>query len=88
MRANALSFSASADRAVLMGGSSGGNLACATTLSIIDEGEPKPRGLIVACATTIYPSEIPEEYKSFWHPEQTLDAAMLNRAAMMPCMGM
>jgi acetyl esterase/lipase len=71
-----------------MGGSSGGNLAGAVTLSIIDEANHKPRGVIVACASVVYPTVIPEEYKSFWHPERTLDAAMLNREAMMPCLGM
>jgi acetyl esterase/lipase len=88
MRINASSFSASADKAVIMGGSAGANLACAITLSLVDEPEIKPRGLIVACSSTIDPKAIPDQLKSFWHPERFLDAAMLNREAMTPCLGM
>jgi acetyl esterase/lipase len=70
-----------------MGGSAGGNLSAAVTLSLIDQPELKPRGIIVACASTVYPTAIPEEYKSFWHPEKLPDAAMLDRTAMMTAMG-
>ena len=71
-----------------MGGSAGANLSCAVTLSVIEK-EPglKPRGLIAACASTIHPSIIPEEYKNFWHPERLADSAMLDRKSMMTCMG-
>ena len=71
-----------------MGGSAGANISCAVTLSIIEkEPELKPRGLIVACASTIHPSIIPEEYKDFWHPERLVDSALLDRKSMMACMG-
>jgi acetyl esterase/lipase len=88
MLENASRFSASADKAVIMGGSSGANLSCAVTLSMVGK-EPglKPRGLVVACSSTIHPSIIPEEYKDFWHPEQLADSAMLDRKSMMTCMG-
>jgi acetyl esterase/lipase len=89
MRENASHFSASPDKVVVMGGSAGANLSCAVTLSVIEkEPELKPRGLVVACASTIHPSIIPEEYKDFWHPEQLIDSAMLDRKSMMTCMGM
>jgi acetyl esterase/lipase len=87
MHTNASSFSASPNKSVIMGGSAGGNLSTAVTLSLINEPDLIPQGLIVACATTIDPNSIPEEYLSFWQPERFLDAAMLNREAMTPCLG-
>jgi acetyl esterase/lipase len=85
MRENAASLSASVDKTIIMGGSSGGNLAGAVALSV--EANQKACGLIMACANTIYPTVIPEEYKSYWHPEQTLDSAMVSRDAMMQFLG-
>jgi acetyl esterase/lipase len=70
-----------------MGGSAGGNLSAAVALSLIDQPELQPKGVIVACATTIHPDVIPDEYKSYWHPELLADSAMLNRDAIKPCMG-
>lgn len=72
-----------------MGGSAGGNLTGGVALSIIDkEPDLAPKGVVIACASTIHPDVIPEKYRSLWNPERLADAAMLNREAMMPCMGM
>ena len=87
MHANASSFSASPSKKIIMGGSAGGNLSGAVALSFAGDKELKPKGLIMACPFVIEPSQLPEEYKGWWHPERYLDAAMLNREAMMPCMG-
>lgn len=86
MHANASSFPASPSKKIIMGGSAGGNLSGAVALSFTGDGELKPKGLIMACPFTIEPSQLPEEYKGWWHPERYLDAAMLNREAMTPCM--
>lgn len=65
-----------------MGGSAGANLACAVVLSVIEK-EPflKPSGLVMACASTIHPSVIPNEYnnKEFWDPERLADSTHSNR---------
>jgi acetyl esterase/lipase len=87
MKENASSYSANPDKAVVMGGSAGGNLAVAVALSVAGDPKLKPQGVLCACASTINPDHIPEEYKSFWHPERLLDSAMLNRGAMEPCLG-
>jgi acetyl esterase/lipase len=87
MKENAAKYSAHPEKAVIMGGSAGGNLSTAVTLSVLDDPKLKPQGLLCACASTIDPEHIPEEYKSFWQPEKLLDSAMLNRKAMKPCFG-
>jgi len=69
-----------------MGGSAGGNLSFATVLSLIDQPELMPRGILGACLSVIHPDVIPEEYQSYWKPELLADAALLNREVMMPCM--
>jgi acetyl esterase/lipase len=87
MKENASKYSANPERAVLMGGSCGGNLAIAVTLSVVDNPKLKPQGVLCACASTIDPDHIPDEYKSLWNPERLLDSAMLTRSAMKPCLG-
>jgi acetyl esterase/lipase len=84
---NASRLSANPEKVVIMGGSAGGNLSIAVTLSVLHDPTLKPNGVISACSSTIDPSVIPEEYKSFWQPDRLLDSAMLNRKAMEPCFG-
>jgi acetyl esterase/lipase len=87
MKENASKYSANPDKVVVMGGSAGGNLAVAITLSLADDPKWKPQGVLCACASTIDPDCIPEEYRSYWQPEKLLDSAMLNRTTMKPCLG-
>ncbi|KAF2403807.1 hypothetical protein EJ06DRAFT_527408 [Trichodelitschia bisporula] len=86
MLENATRFGARPGPAVIMGGSAGGNLSAAVALKLADEPDVKPRGIVVAAASTVHPDFIPEEYKSYWHPERVADAALLNREAMMACL--
>lgn len=87
MCTEASKYGADLSKAFVMGGSAGANLSAAIALKLCDDAKLKPKGLIMACPFTCHPSVLPEEYKSWWHPERYLDAAMLNRAAMEPCMG-
>jgi len=82
VKQNATSLNALPDKVVIMGGSSGGNLAAATTLRVMKEPGLKPSGLIAACSSTIHPDAIPDEYKGYWDPERFADSAMLSRAVM------
>ncbi|OCL07406.1 alpha/beta-hydrolase [Glonium stellatum] len=83
--ANRPNLSTTTTNPIIMGGPSGANLTCAVALSLANDEALKPQGLILACPFAIEPSCLPEEYQEWWHPERYLDAAMLDRKAMGPC---
>jgi len=85
IKQNAVSLGALPDKMVIMGASSGANLAVATTLRVLKEPGLKPNGLIAACAPTIHPDAIPDELKSLWRPERYKDSAMLTRDVIKTC---
>lgn len=69
----------SQQKAILLGGSAGGNLAFATALKFIDEGKGSSvQGIVALVPVTIHPSAVPAELKSKYtayeeHAEHTVN---------------
>jgi acetyl esterase/lipase len=92
MCSNASTYGGNAQKAIIMGGSAGGNLAGAVSLKYssqdgTDPSIPKPIAAMISVPSTIDPRALPEEYKSWWKPERYSDSAMIRRENMTQAFG-